>query len=345
MRSKDLHQKEAYRFHLPPSQIAQYPQERREESRLMVVHKKSGLIEERTFCEIGDYLDQGDQIVLNNTKVLPARLRGKRPNGGVAEALLLHPLEDGSWEAMCRPGKKLPPGTEISISADLSLTILRDAKEGLKTVRLNSSLPLEEALNLYGEMPLPPYIRKGKAEESDKERYQTVYAQELGAVAAPTAGLHFSLPLLEQLKQKGVSTHPLTLHVGPGTFRPVQEEDIRHHPMHHEWYNIPPDTAHALNAPQGKQIAVGTTCCRTLESASTSQGELMAGAASTNLFIYPGYAFKKVEHLLTNFHLPESTLLMLVSALAGYDLMMEAYEKAVKEGYRFFSYGDAMLIL
>ncbi|MCB1136204.1 MAG: tRNA preQ1(34) S-adenosylmethionine ribosyltransferase-isomerase QueA, partial [Chlamydiia bacterium] len=329
----DLTDIRAYHFDLPEDLIAQAPCPQRDGSRLLVLDRAKQDIYELGFRDLLDILGAGDSLVLNNTKVLPARLRGERPQGGQSEILLLRPMQDGTWEAMARPGKKLRPGMEVRVGDDL-LVIIRDTlPNGHKVVELRTSLPLEAALNLYGEMPLPPYIKREGRQAEDSSRYQTVFARELGAVAAPTAGLHFTQDMLDKLRQQEVKIQEVTLHVGPGTFRPVQVDNILDHAMHSESYIVSEAAAMQLNqrSPQGKQICVGTTCCRTLESAASEDGVIQAGQGDTQLFIYPGYRFRYVQHLLTNFHLPGSTLLMLVSAFAGYELTMEAYKKAVKD--------------
>jgi S-adenosylmethionine:tRNA ribosyltransferase-isomerase len=279
--------------------------------------------------------------------VIPARLLGTREQGGKAEIFLIKRLSLDSWEVLARPGKKLRIGSVIYFGEHLSCQIVETFSDGTKGVRFKWTHSFEESLNLYGQIPLPHYIQRDQEEEEDLERYQTVYATHAGAVAAPTAGLHFSHELLQDLFQKGIKQSRVTLHVGLGTFKPVQSEDIRLHPMHKESFIISSQAAEELNHcfPLNRQICIGTTSCRALESAATEQGKIIPGAYETNIFIYPGYQFKYVKSLLTNFHLPGSTLLMLVCAFGGYDLMMEAYQKAVKDRFRFYSYGDAMLIL
>jgi len=340
-----LYDLSSYQFELPDELIAQRPASPRDSSRLMLVDRKSGTIEERKFYEIAELLKKEDSLVFNETKVIPARLEGRRASGGKTEIFLVKPLDSGSWEVMARPGKKLRTGASVAFSERFGCRLTEKRESGLWRADFFGSGPFEKLLAEHGKTPLPPYIKREGDE--DRESYQTVYAKNPGAVAAPTAGLHFTPELLERLGEQGVGRHKLTLHVGMGTFSPVVNEDIRKHRMHSEQYIIDAATAEALNRrpPGSRRIAVGTTCCRALESALSPEGEILPGNYQTNIFIYPGYRFKYVEALLTNFHLPGSTLLMLVSAFAGYDLMMEAYKKAVKERFRFFSYGDAMLIL
>jgi S-adenosylmethionine:tRNA ribosyltransferase-isomerase len=360
----DLHALSSYQYHLPEELIAQEPCSPRDCSRLMVVERSSGNITEMRFRDLVDFLDTGDQLIFNNTKVIPARLLGIRESGGAVEIFLLkrlaHSFENGwecenIWECIGRPGRKLRPGTRIIFGEGFSCKIMDSQENGNKVIRFDCNGEFEVLMEKYGRMPLPPYIKRdekekkgGNAKEcNDTERYQTVYAEEAGAVAAPTAGLHFTEELLQRLSLKGIAKTKVTLHVGLGTFRPVQVEDIRAHPMHTEFFSISEQAALSLNLPRGnkRRIAVGTTSLRSLESAATPDGKILAGSYETDIFIYPGYRFKYVDSLITNFHLPGSTLLMLVCALAGYELTMEAYAKAVKERYRFFSYGDAMLIL
>jgi S-adenosylmethionine:tRNA ribosyltransferase-isomerase len=345
--SPDLYSLSAYQFELPQELIAQYPVLPRDHSRLMIVDRRSGSLSEIQFGELRDFLQPEDSLVFNNTKVIPARLMGKRENGGEAEVFLVKRLSLDTWEVLARPGKKLRAGSSVFFSDSLRCVILETLNEGVKRVRFEWSGTFEEALSECGHIPLPHYIRQGVDEISDREHYQTVFAEHAGAVAAPTAGLHFTSDLLESLHQKGVNSHFVTLHVGMGTFKPVQVDDIRDHPMHSESFVIDPLTAMRLNQrPKHKrQICVGTTSCRTLESSSDSNGVIQPGTYDTSIFIYPGYQFKYVESLLTNFHLPGSSLIMLISAFAGYELIQEAYKKAIAEKFRFYSYGDAMLIL
>ena len=338
-------------FDLPPELIAQLPAERRDASRLLVVHRESGELAHRRFAELADYVAAGDALVLNETRVFPARLLGIRAGSGApAEVLLLHPAAGGDerlWTALVRPGGKLKPGRVVEVGPELSVEIVDSTPGGERIVRLETPLQVAEALERYGHIPLPPYVEREDT-AADRERYQTVYARERGSVAAPTAGLHFTPELLGALEAKGVKIVRLVLHVGVGTFRPVETEDPTEHRMHSEWFRVPPESAEALNrvrAEGGKVWAVGTTVTRTLESVADEDGTLRAGEGWTDIFIRPPYRFRSVDRLVTNFHLPRSTLLMLVSAFAGYELAMHAYRTAVEERYRFFSYGDAMLLL
>ncbi|NGX43579.1 MAG: hypothetical protein K940chlam7_01877, partial [Chlamydiae bacterium] len=301
---------------------------------------------EIAFHELANFLQQGDHLIFNDTKVIPARLLGKRGTGGVAEVFITEQLDDGTWYALTRPARKIKPGTLIQFSDSFSCTVLQSLEGGIRRVAFSHEGDFDKVLAEHGVMPLPQYIRRN-SEEVDKERYQTVFASNPGAVAAPTAGLHFTKDLLNKLSEEEVKQTHITLHVGAGTFKPVVTEDIREHNMHFERYQISQDAARQLNLPsKGKRtICIGTTCCRTLEAAADSEGTIQHGNGSTDIFIYPGYKFKSVQSLLTNFHLPGSTLLMLVSAFTGHDLMVEAYKKAVKDRFRFYSYGDAMLIL
>lgn len=337
-----------YQYELPPELIAQAPCTPRDHSRLLVIERSTGNMREIVFRELTDFLKAGDSLVFNDTKVIPARLMGKREAGGQAEIFLLKRLTLDTWEALAKPGRKLRIGSEITFGDKLRCRILDTLAEGTKVVQFQwPSGTFEEALSLYGQMPLPHYIQRPEQRVEDETRYQTVYATHLGAVAAPTAGLHFTQEMLDQLKNKEVSQSHVTLHVGLGTFKPVQTDDIRSHPMHSEQFIISPQVATQLNqrSLQHRQICVGTTCCRALETAATPEGKIIPGQYETNIFIYPGYSFKYVQSLLTNFHLPGSTLLMLVSAFAGYELTMEVYARAIKDRFRFYSYGDAMLII
>jgi len=338
-----------YDFDLPPDRIAQAPAERRDGSRLLVVDRATGTLSHRVFADLVDYIPAGDALVLNETRVFPARLLGTRASGAEAEVLLLTPQggEEKLWTALVRPGAKLKPGRTVDIAPDLSVEIVESTPGGERIVRLHTPLSLTEALDRYGEVPLPPYVQH-RATEEDRERYQTVYARERGSVAAPTAGLHFTPELLAALEAKGVRIVRLVLHVGVGTFRPVETDDPAEHRMHSERYHVPADAAAALNetrAAGGAIWAVGTTVTRTLETVTDESGMVRAGEGWTDIFIRPPYRYRAIDHLVTNFHLPRSTLLMLVAAFAGYELMMEAYREAIDGGYRFFSYGDAMLIL
>jgi S-adenosylmethionine:tRNA ribosyltransferase-isomerase len=338
-----------YDFHLPPGQIAQAPAERRDASRLLVVDRATGELAHRVFSDLVDYVPAGDALVVNETRVFPARLLGRRASGAEAEVLLLTPHggDEKVWTALVRPGARLKPGRSVEVSDELRVEIVESTPGGERIVRLHTPLPLAEALDRYGEVPLPPYVRH-RATEEDRERYQTVYARERGSVAAPTAGLHFTPELLAALEAKGVRIVRLVLHVGVGTFRPVETEDPAQHRMHSEWYHVPATAAEELNAvraARGAIWAVGTTVTRTLETVTDESGIVHPGEGWTDIFIRPPYRFRAVDHLVTNFHLPKSTLLMLVAALAGYELIMRAYAEAVARRYRFFSYGDAMLIV
>lgn len=313
----------------------------------MVLDRAGGTIEHRRFSDIVDYIPAGHALVLNETRVFPARLLGTRAGGGEAEVLLLRPLSEANqWEALVRPGARLRKGKQVVVAPDFTVDIVDVLPDGNRIVRLNAD-DTTAAIERYGRIPLPPYMERA-AEELDRERYQTVYARERGSVAAPTAGLHFTAPLLEQLETKGARIVKVVLHVGVGTFRPVEVDDPAQHVMHYESFVVSEEAARSINAVRergGEVWSVGTTVTRTLEASTNDDGVVAAGAGSTNLFIRPGYQFKVVDHLLTNFHLPKSTLLMLVSALGGYDLVMKAYREAVEKEYRFFSYGDAMLVV
>lgn len=334
-------------YDLPRELIAQDPLEDRSSSRLMVLHWRSGRIEHKRFTDIIDYLKPGDCLVRNNTKVIPARLFGVREDTGAAvELLLLKRREHDIWETLVKPGKKARTGARLAFGeGHLQGEIVDVQADGNRLIQFHYEGIFEEILDELGQMPLPPYITHKLA---DKNRYQTVYARYEGSAAAPTAGLHFTEELFDRLQQKGVTVANVTLHVGLGTFRPVKVEDVADHHMHSEYYRIEPEEAAKINRTKeqgGRVICVGTTSCRTVESAADEKGRLKPGDADTNIFIYPGYSFKIMDELITNFHLPESTLLMLVSALAGKELVMRAYEEAVREKYRFFSFGDAMLII
>lgn len=337
--------KSDFNFELPEELIAQTPLQRRDQSRLMLLDKTSGEIGHRHFYELPDFLREGDCLVLNDSRVLPARLLGSRESGGGVELVLLRDLGEGRWECLSRPGRKTRPGVELQFGeGELKATVESVTEGGNRIVRFHYEGIFLEVLERLGKMPLPPYI---KEELQDAERYQTVYSRELGSAAAPTAGLHFTKELLEQIRQKGVNIATVTLHVGLGTFRPVKEEEIEDHDMHSEFCIIPEETARLVNETKrrgGRVIAVGTTSCRTLESFTGENGTLRACADWTNIFIYPGYRFRCIDALVTNFHLPESTLIMLVSALAGRENVLKAYRCAVEERYRFFSFGDAMFI-
>ena len=335
-----------FNYNLPEELIAQVPLEKRDESRLMVLDREKKTIEHKVFKDILDYLKPGDCLVRNNTKVIPARLYGvKEETGANVEFLLLHRVEGDIWEVMVRPGKKLMPGAKVSFGDGiLKAEILEKMDDGNRKVKFEYNGIFNEILDKIGLMPLPPYIKERLKE---KDRYQTVYAKYEGSAAAPTAGLHFTDELLEKIKEKGVEIANVTLHVGIGTFRPVKVENIEEHDMHSEHYYIKKEDADKINNARkngGRIIAVGTTSCRVLESISDENGIVHETEGDTSIFIYPGYKFKCIDCLITNFHLPESTLIMLVSALAGKDYIMKAYEEAVKEKYKFFSFGDAMFI-
>ncbi len=333
-------------FDLPQELIAQVPLEKRDESKLMVVNKINGEIEHKKFKDIIDYFEEGDTLVLNDTRVLPARLHGiKEETGAKMEFLLLRRLEKDIWETLVKPGKRAKLGSRFIFgNGELKAEIIEVLENGNRKVRFEYQGIFEEVLDMLGEMPLPPYITE-KLE--DRERYQTVYSKEVGSAAAPTAGLHFTEELLEQIKGKGVKVAFITLHVGLGTFRPVKAENIEEHEMHSEYYYLSKETADIINATKeaGKRvIAVGTTSNRTLESVSDENGRVKEASGYTNIFIYPGYKFKIVDALITNFHLPESTLIMLISAFSNKDIVMNAYKIAVENKYRFFSFGDAMFL-
>ena len=332
-------------YDLPPELIAQTPLERRDASRLMVLDRQSGAISHDHFYDIINYLNPGDCLVMNDSRVLPARLLGHRPSGGVIEVLLLRDLGDKCWECLVKPGRKMQPGSTVTFGdGELTATVREVREDGNRVVEFHYEGIFLEILERLGKMPLPPYI---KAELSDQERYQTVYSREIGSAAAPTAGLHFTQELLDKIRAKGVKTAFVTLHVGLGTFRPVKAEEITDHHMHAELCMLNEETAEILNETRkngGRIICVGTTSCRTLESLASEDGSFRAGSKWTEIFIYPGYHFRAMDALITNFHLPESTLVMLVSAFAGREHVLNAYEEAVKERYRFFSFGDAMFI-
>lgn len=333
-------------FDLPQELIAQDPLEDRSSSRLLVLDKNTGEIRHEIFKDIVGYLNPGDCLVVNDTKVIPARLFGNKVGTDAKiEVLLLKRKENNIWETLVKPGKKAKPGTKISFGEGLLMGEVIDVvEEGNRLIQFSYEGVFEEILDQLGQMPLPPYITH---QLKDKNRYQTVYAKHDGSAAAPTAGLHFTPELLKEIQNKGIQIAHVTLHVGLGTFRPVKVEDVTAHHMHSEFYVVEEDQAKIINDTRkngGKVISVGTTSCRTLESATDENGVLKAGSGWTEIFIYPGYQFKMIDHLITNFHLPESTLLMLVSALAGKEKIMNAYETAVKERYRFFSFGDAMFI-
>ena len=333
-------------FELPEELIAQDPLKDRAGSRLLALDKETGEVSHHSFREIADYLEPGDCLVLNDTKVIPARLIGaKADTGGKIEVLLLKRREGNVWETLVKPGRKARPGTRISFGEGiLTGEITEIVDEGNRLICFEYEGIFEEILDRLGQMPLPPYITH---QLEDKNRYQTVYAEHTGSAAAPTAGLHFTPELLEQIEKKGVDIAKVTLHVGLGTFRPVKADDILEHHMHSEFYQLDEEAAEKINRAKkngGRVICVGTTSCRTIESAADKNGELKACSGWTDIFIYPGYQFRVLDSLITNFHLPESTLIMLVSALAGREHTLAAYEKAIQERYRFFSFGDAMYI-
>ncbi len=338
--------KSDFYFDLPEELIAQTPLQQRDQSRLMLLNKETGDIGHRHFYELPDLLREGDCLIMNDSRVLPARLLGTRMSGGSVELVLLRDLGEGRWECLSRPGRKTKPGTQLQFgNGELKAEVEAVAEGGNRIVRFSYDGIFLEVLERLGKMPLPPYI---KEELQDAERYQTVYSRELGSAAAPTAGLHFTEELLETIRAKGIRTGFVTLHVGLGTFRPVKEEEIEDHDMHSEFCMVPEETAQLINetkAKGGRVIAVGTTSCRTLESFAADDGSMKASSGWTNIFIYPGYRFKCIDALITNFHLPESTLIMLVSALAGREHVLNAYRTAVEERYRFFSFGDAMFIM
>ena len=336
-----------FNFELPKELIAQHPYDKRDEARLMVLDKRNQSIEHKVFKDIIDYLNPGDCLVINNTKVIPARLYGKKDTGANVEFLLLKRIENDIWEAMVRPGQKLKSGSKVVFGDGLlKATVLEVLENGNRKVEFEYEGIFNEILDQIGLMPLPPYITEATRE--DNEKYQTVYAKYDGSAAAPTAGLHFTEALLEKIKEKGIEIANVTLHVGIGTFRPVKVENVEEHEMHSEHYYIKKEDAEKINFAKRtghKVISVGTTSCRVLESVADENGMVKETEGDTSIFIYPGYKFKCIDSLITNFHLPESTLIMLVSSLAGKDFIMKAYEEAVKQRYKFFSFGDAMLIL
>lgn len=333
-----------FSYDLPSELIAQHPAQKRDQSRLMLLNKKTGEINHKKFYNIIDYLNNGDVLVLNDTRVMPARIFGHRPEKGESIEILLLNHKGDTWETLAKPGKKLKIGTEIIFSDELKAEVVDISEDGSRFLKFIYSGIFEEILDRLGEMPLPPYIQE-KLE--DKERYQTVYSKEIGSAAAPTAGLHFTKELLKKIEEKGIEICFITLHVGLGTFRPVKVEDVTKHKMHSEFYIIRDDVAQKINKAkdEGRRIvAVGTTSIRTLESAADDKGYVKAKSGWTDIFIYPPYKFKCVDALITNFHLPESTLIMLVSSLSTREIILNAYNVAVKEKYRFFSFGDAMFI-
>lgn len=334
-------------YDLPEELIAQDPLEDRTASRLLVLDRKTGAVKHKIFSDVIDYLNKGDCLVINNTRVIPARLIGeKEGTGGKVEVLLLKRRANDVWETLVKPGKKLKPGAKITFGdGRLRAEVLEVVEEGNRLVKFHYEGIFEEILDSLGEMPLPPYITH-KLE--DKEMYQTVYAKFDGSAAAPTAGLHFTKELLNKIEEKGIKIASITLHVGLGTFRPVKVDDVNNHHMHTEWYEVNAEAADIINETKrngGRVICVGTTSCRTIESVADENGYMKAKTGETDIFIYPGYKFKIMDGLITNFHLPESTLVMLVSAFAGKENVLSAYETAVKERYRFFSFGDAMILI
>lgn len=332
-------------YDLPQELIAQTPADPRDSSRLLVYNRAEGSVQHKIFRDIIDFLNPGDALVINDTRVIPARLYGKKQGTGrQVEFLLLNQLSGDTWEVILRPGRKLRPGDWVSFAEELEAEILEKQEDGVTKVKFCFQGSFEALLDEYGNMPLPPYITKRL---EDRERYQTVYAKERGSAAAPTAGLHFTPELMENIKKKGVDIIPVLLHVGLGTFRPVKAERLEDHKMHSEYYSISEESAHRINAVKergGRVIAVGTTSVRTLESAADQEGRVKEQSGNTDIFIYPGYRFRCVDALITNFHLPESTLLMLISAFMGKEQALEVYRLAVQEKYRFFSFGDAMFI-
>lgn len=331
----------SYQFELPPDLIAKTAMEPRDHSRLMIVDRARGTLEECRFFEMPQLLNPGDTLVFNDTRVIPARLLGQRENGGEAEVFLIEEREQGIWKALVKPGKKLQPHSRVIFGPDFSCEVVEILEDGLRAIRFFHEEPFEAVLQRYGKIPLPPYIDR-VAEKKDEETYQTIYAASPGAVAAPTAGLHFTPRTFEDLSRKKVNQAHITLHVGLGTFKPIQVDDIRHHVMHHERYFVTDEAAATINRNQGRLICVGTTSARTLESIGLP---IIAQRGETSIYIYPGYAFKAAQALLTNFHLPGSSLMLLVSAFAGQELIREAYAKAIERRFRFYSYGDAMLII
>lgn len=336
-----------FNYELPKELIAQHPYDKRDEARLMVLDKNKELIEHKVFKDVINYLNPGDCLVINNTKVIPARLYGKKDTGANVEFLLLKRIEGDTWEAMVRPGNKLKPGSKVVFGNGLlKATILEVLEGGNRKVEFEYDGIFNEILDQIGLMPLPPYITEASRE--DNEKYQTVYAKYEGSAAAPTAGLHFTEELLEKIKERGIEVANVTLHVGIGTFRPVKVETVEEHEMHSEHYYIKKEDADKINKAKlngNRVIAVGTTSCRVLESVADEKGLVKEIEGDTSIFIYPGYKFKCIDSLITNFHLPESTLIMLVSSLAGKDFIMKAYNEAVEKKYKFFSFGDAMIIL
>ena len=339
-----------FEYDLPPGRIARHPVSRRSDSRLMVLSRSTGAIRHRRFRDLPELMGEGDLMVLNDTRVFPARLRGRKPTGAAGEVLLLRPAPGGDdrvWEALVRPGRKLKPGRVMIVAPGLSVRILKACPDGRRMVRLEGAIGVRDALERFGEVPLPPYLER-EAEPADRDRYQTVYARHEGSVAAPTAGLHFTNALLDEIAARGVGRCEVTLHVGTATFRPVEARDPADHVMEAEYYAVPDSAAREYRGCRergGRVWAVGTTVVRTLESVATGWDGVAAGRGSTDLFISPPFEFRAVDCLVTNFHLPRSTLLMLVAAFAGTDAVLRAYREAVAAGYRFYSYGDAMAVV
>lgn len=337
----------SYDYNLPPQLVAQEPLPARDASRLLVLQRTTGALSHRVFADLPDLLRPGDLLVTNRSRVFPARLLGRRPGGAEAEVLLVRRLEGDAWEALVRPGRRMRPGTIVAVAPGFSIVIEEPSAPPLRRVRLVLDGPdADTALERYGHVPLPPYIRRPDR-PADADRYQTVFAREKGSVAAPTAGLHFTPQLLEHLERRGIERAELVLHVGAGTFRPVEVEDVRQHRVDPEPFLVPEETANAVNRARAdgrRVVAVGTTATRALESALGPDGRLRSGAGETDLVVVPGYRFRVADALVTNFHLPRSSLLLLVSAFAGRDRVLAAYAEAVRERYRFYSYGDAMLV-
>jgi S-adenosylmethionine:tRNA ribosyltransferase-isomerase len=337
-----------FKYNLPESLIAQYPAERRDQARLMVLDRKTETIEEGVFADVVKHLEEGDCLVVNETKVFPARLMGtKDKTDAKVEIFLLRQLEEGLWEVLVKPARKVRVGNRLTIGGELECDVIDNTVSGGRVVRFNYNGDFFEVVDRIGQSPLPPYVHR-EPEPLDKERYQTVFARVRGAVAAPTAGLHFTEELLNEIRGKGVKVVPIVLHLGLGSFRPVMVEDLSRHKMDSEYYEIPPEAAEAINETMrndGKVVAVGTSTVRALETEVSVEGWVKPGRGWTDKFIYPPYEFRIVDRLITNFHLPASTLLMLVCAFAGRDFVFKAYRKAIKEQYRFYSYGDAMMIL
>ncbi len=340
---------DAYAFDLPEAQIAQQPADRRDASRMLVLDRETGDYSDHRFSEFVDVIRPEDVVVLNDTRVIPARLVGERePGGGRAELFLVRPAQDGTWDVLARPGRKLREGARVRFADDLTAEVLAVLADGKRRVRFESAEPLDAVLDRIGRMPLPPYIRREAPDPADRERYQTVYARARGAVAAPTAGLHFTPAVLDTLRAKGTAIAEVTLHVGYGTFEPVRAEDLRTHAVAAERIEVSAEAAEAVNAARargGRVVAVGTTTTRTLESVADASGRIRPFSGETGLTITPGYRFRAVDALLTNFHLPRSSLLVLVGAFAGREAVLRAYRHAVEAGYRFYSYGDCMLIV